>query len=686
MRPSSPSSASSAEQREWLKLAPAFTSAPSHKAFTAFAVDLMEAVRKATALEPKVIEAAMRIRSKALGAKDLSMFKAASWALSDLLKQSWDIKVADGVVHVRLAQGQAADPLTEKARLRSQELLKRNEQLANPSVQSFIKDMERKRLFKGKFVSIFSLMRDGFDLAIDLERALQGENETMVVEQVSKVIDPYLQFVSVGLRCEHTGYSLQDIWRYFRHTWSNQYSTTPGRTMGFLVRDRAVSGHPVIGLGALSSPIVQIRERDLWIGWHPEVFLKRTEENPTNDVAAWLVRVVGNALKELFVTDLIDDGVIPSSALKAPTPKDIRALLVESAEQRRRHYRFVQSGEHKRVDPKKVPTTAAAWEQRARMHLFRSKRALALAELLNARKVLEDAFPGKPSAEGLKALISRPDGRRVISRIVRKAKADRVGIAMADISVCGSIPPYSALLGGKLVCMLAASPEMVAAYQARYGQSCSEIASAMAGRAIIRPAELVFLGTTSLYGVGSSQYNRVVIPAQVAGGAEGDEIRYLELGRSESFGTSHYSEQTIKALVELTQQSKDGQRVNSIFGEGVSPKLRKVRAGMDLIGFPTESLLRHGRNRIVYGVTLVKNVREFLLGIDPRPNYILPSGGAAVSTAIADWWRRRWLTNRIRSNDVLDQVRQHTLVLPIRHGARVPQLISEDPLSELFQD
>jgi hypothetical protein len=37
----------------------------------------------------------------------------------------------------------------------------------------------------------------------------------------------------------------------------------------------------------------------------------------------------------------------------------------------------------------------------------------------------------------------------------------------------------------------------------------------------------------------------------------------------------------------------------------------------------------------------------------------------------------RWLTERIQSDEVLARVAQHTLVHPIRHGARVP-FVSED--------
>src|SRR5690606_17998823 len=216
------------------------------------------------------------------------------------------------------------------------------------------------------------------------------------------------------------------------------------------------------------------------------------------------------------------------------------------------------------------------WIAKARTHLFRSKRALALSTYLRARTVLDEAFAGKPTAEKLAALAKTGYGSDAIRRVLKKAKADRIGIAVADISVCGAVQPYNALLGGKLVAMMAASPEVVHQYRQRYAHAESEIASSMAGRSVVRTSKLVLLGTTSLYGVGSSQYNRIKIPAERLGGNAGDVIRYEELGQSEAFGTSQYSEETVDALVDLVQQS-DAQRVNSIFGEGVSPKLRKVR-------------------------------------------------------------------------------------------------------------
>ena len=42
------------------------------------------------------------------------------------------------------------------------------------------------------------------------------------------------------------------------------------------------------------------------------------------------------------------------------------------------------------------------------------------------------------------------------------------------------------------------------------------------------------------------------------------------------------------------------------------------------MGLPSDLLLRHHRQRVVYAVSLVRNLREHLLGIDPKPSYLVP--------------------------------------------------------------
>jgi hypothetical protein len=488
---------------------------------------------------------------------------------------------------------------------------------------------------------------------------------------LSAAISPYLQFVSEDAVCSWTGYRLIDIWRYFRHTWASPYRSIPGRTMMVLVRDAAVEPHTVIGIGALSSSAVQIGVRDRWIGWNPDELLERIAANPTTDDALWLQRVVREALGEVYVDDLIEEGRLTRTELRLPHDHTIAALDEEAQRQRELHQKFASSSEHKR-EPKAGEAPEDFWMRRARSHLFRSKRAELLATLLRAQRAFRQDSGRALTGAGLGRLLATGEGRRVVRSVIKKAKSERVGTAMADITVCGAVAPYNVLLGGKLVSTLLASPEVVEAYRSRYREMRSVIASSIAGRPIVRSSEIVLLCTTSLYGVGSSQYNRLRMPCPAACGHPGDVIRYEELGKTRGYGTIHFGRETIEALGTVLAQRAGGQRVNSIFGEGVSPRLRKVREGLDALELPSKLLLNHGSPRVVYGVALARNFREFLLGRDQKPEYLLPEDDPRLTTCrMAEWWQRRWLAKRLERPEVLAEVRRHRLTHPIRHGARV---------------
>lgn len=614
--------------------------------------------------------------------------RAALCLLTDLARQRWSIRITQsGNVEVKQPVGDCLDITAEKTRIRAQELVKRDEQLREPTTRKFVMDMEKMSSRRGHFTSIFSLIRDGRELADSFRaaRALPLEERTHALKGV---VDPYLQFVNDADYCELTGFRLMDIWRYFRHTWTNQYTSTPGRSMAFLVRDRSREFNPIIGIGALGSPIVQIRERDAWIGWQPEAFMEFISESPTEELGLWLYKTVEAALGEIYIDDFIEEQLLTPADVRSPTKEVLKRLTEHGKKQRELHHRLASlhalTGAARRDENN---STKAHWQARARTHLYRSKRALSLADMLLSRMVLQKYLSIPPKLAEVRDLFASTDGLHVVKKVLRKAKADRVGIAMADITVCGAIAPYTPILGGKLVSMLMASPEVVTAYRNKYLGQESEIASSMAGRPIVRPSKLVFLGTTSLYGVGSSQYNRLRMPAERLGGKPSEHLAYLEIGKSDAYGTSHFSSNTVDALVALVQQSSNGQRVNSIFGEGVSPKLRKIREGLDALNFPTDTLLQHGRQRIIYGIPLVRNLREFLIGMDDDPDYIFDMCAPKKSTAeITNWWIERWLSRRIESDDVLTKVEQHTLVRPVRHGARVVLPHIDEGQNCLFDD
>ena len=137
-------------------------------------------------------------------------------------------------------------------------------------------------------------------------------------------------------------------------------------------------------------------------------------------------------------------------------------------------------------------------------------------------------------------------------------------------------------------------------------------------------------------------------------------------------GTFQFGTQTVKELGLLLAQSRQGERVNSVFGEGVNPRLRKIRDGLNELGLDADELLNHGGPRLVYGLSLVENVQRLLLGIDRRPKYVVPQrDGRGVTRRIVEWWLERWVLRRMERGDVLERMAGHRLVHPIRHGGRV---------------
>jgi len=148
---------------------------------------------------------------------------------------------------------------------------------------------------------------------------------------------------------------------------------------------------------------------------------------------------------------------------------------------------------------------------------------------------------------------------------------------------------------------------------------------------------------------------------------------------------------TINEIEPILKSLTEGRQINHIFGEGVSPRLRKVRAGMEAVGLPPDKLMQHGTPRIVYGVALAEQFQDVLLGRRVnKPRYFFPfADSAEVTRKIGNYWIERWLSRRIERDEVLREVELHTLVYPVTHGARValPAIGDEDdmPLFRLLK-
>ncbi|HEV2551329.1 MAG TPA: Druantia anti-phage system protein DruA [Stellaceae bacterium] len=650
----------------------AITTTASKRLLTQFIADLSAAGPDLAEVKSQRLRARNHfvMGAEKLKTKDKLGLIASASVVADLVGQGWLIKVNRN--ERILAHRPSDDDEEVRQHKRKRYQAARDAQLRHSATRAFIESMERGVLTTTGRHSIFSLMRDGRHLQFEIAGALSGVSGKTLMD----VVKPYIQFVHSTLNCVITGLALQDIWRYFRHTWSNPYESVPGRSMLFLVRDGAAPNHPIMGIGAISSAAVQLDARDRFIGWLGEDVIAECQRSPNPEYADWALATIDKALKAIYRQDFLEKGILPAKLPKHVPQGVINKLRKLAEKARAEHYARAEAGLNKaRGDAMGV--TAADWQRYARSPLFTSKRAREIAGLLEVRNTIQHAWDGLPRTKRVEALLASTIGRAAFLKVVRLARSMTVGTEIADLTVCGAVPPYNVLLGGKLIAMLAASPEVVLEYKRRYQSLPSIIASSMAGGAIVRPANLVFIGTTSLYGERPNQYDRTSYPCDIIGGPKSESIRYRYLtsrkrNRTSGVGTFQFGRDTKAAIEKFLSSMTNGRRVNNVFGEGTSPKLRSLRDGLDALGISSEEMLQHGMEKVVYGVTMVSNTSRYLLRLDDAPQYLFSRDEAQASTArIARYWFERWASDRMKRSETEQKLLGHTLIRPIRHGARV---------------
>ena len=589
--------------------------------------------------------------------------------LLDLMLQDWELIIQRGNIKLELLTADENDKNIdeEKAKTRRRHLLARDIQLKQVSVKEFIKNSEKRRITATGWHSIYSVMKDGSELSKQLSQINVLATEEDKINALNETIKPYLQIVEPGNKCEHTGLLLSEIWRYFRHTWINEYKSLPGRSISILVRDAGSANHPVIGIAALGSSVAQQTCRDKWIGWDGEAFTEKLKSDPSGKYAKWLINILAELIKEIYIKDFIKTNVITRAEINNPGKEKITKLRNLSIIYKAKHFQNPQRSKFS------ASNDELSWSERSESYLFKSKRSVLLAELLSIKLVFKKHNFLNGTKKELERCLEVKEFKDAVEKLVRKAKAIHVGINMMDIIVCGSVAPYNHLLGGKLVCMMLTSPEITQYYNYKYKDAISLIASSMNGKPINRKPQLVMLGTTSLYGIGSSQYNRIKIPAEAVEGIPGNNIEYKELGVSEGFGSFHFSNDTISLADAVVGRENGRSKVNSIFGEGANPLIRKLKDALEFLGLESRPILNHRNKRVVYGISLAENFGEVLLGLAERPKYLISQLNPKFKTElIGKYWINRWLINRVKREEVLQKVSEHTLSYPITHGARVP--------------
>lgn len=592
---------------------------------------------------------------------DSTNLRAVCLLVADLFDQGWQVSVRKGALlceppSISRHGEQTSDDV--KMRIRAALQSSRRRQLKEPSVARFIRRMERRTLRTVGRTSVLDLIDSGDQIARELQKvSILPESEREAA--LSSVVDPVVEVCHAGSRCANTGLPLNDIWRYFRHTWAHEYRPIPGRQLLVLVRNAARPNRPIIGIAMLASPVMRLTARDNWIGW------LRGAMEAKLDSGEWSAPALAQAMihrLDASISDVRWDDLVTAAEIEIPVENTVLRLEQRASGaayarelELRTHYEasMEQTGRARPMrGAVKAADPATDWRAASEDLLFVRKRAELLAQLLSAKQIFRAAdLLGNPD-EALSQLLSAKSGQRAIDVVLTEFRKAGLSSRVVDVSICGAVAPYNELLGGKLVALLLASKEVRDEYAQRYGGQVSVIASQMAGRAVSKPADLRVLTTTSLYGVGSSQYNRLTLRAAEHPGLDHD-LRWDSIGKSKTggFGTLHLGADTAYALRQMAQNAHASRRINNRFGEGTSPRLRQIREGLDALGINSNAILHHNTPRLFYAYELGRGSRNSLMGMESDD--FRASTAAMISAA----WRRRWLSGRAARPETLAALR-----------------------------
>ncbi len=197
-------------------------------------------------------------------------------------------------------------------------------------------------------------------------------------------------------------------------------------------------------------------------------------------------------------------------------------------------------------------------------------------------------------------------------------------VNVMDAYVLGSVPPYSQLIGGKLVAAAVASREVGEAFDNKYNGTVGFIAKKA------KHARLALVTTTSSLGR-SSIYNRLKLPGLV---------EYKRLGRTEGWGHFQIPDELFEQMRALLAAEGHKYASGHKYGDGPNWRVRVIRASLKRLGL-SEDLLRHGIRREAYGVPLASNWRDFLSGTTDQPELDRPTLAEIAEASLRRWHLRR---------------------------------------------
>ena len=205
--------------------------------------------------------------------------------------------------------------------------------------------------------------------------------------------------------------------------------------------------------------------------------------------------------------------------------------------------------------------------------------------------------------------------------------------SVMDAFVLGAVPPYSHLLGGKLMAMLLSSDEIRDAFAETYGHRITLIGEKDP------KAQLSLITTTSALGR-SSVYNRV---------KRRDSSLIVEsVGYTIGSGDFHFSGAIYEQLsaLALAEVADGDTHRHKKWGTGFRNRREVIQRSLKALGMNPNRMRIHGIKREVFLAPLAANTYSYLRGETDDLDW-----KTDTTESLGTWWRERWAEPRALSND-----------------------------------
>jgi hypothetical protein len=201
-----------------------------------------------------------------------------------------------------------------------------------------------------------------------------------------------------------------------------------------------------------------------------------------------------------------------------------------------------------------------------------------------------------------------------------RARGERL-VNIMDAYVLGALPPYNALLGGKLVACLIRSRDIYDDFAKAYGKTTGIISQQE------KKARLLAVTTSSSMGR-SSVYNRLKL-----GGIE----YFKSIGYTGGWGHFHIPDSLFLDLREYLREIGHPYADLHRFGQGPNWRMRTTRVALQALGFKND-MLRHGIQREVFICEFANNALKLLHRGRGRPDLSsLLSAEEVANLAVERW-------------------------------------------------